>query len=596
MTTPPGYIVPQSASAPITTNLRKDELAALQTVDQNATADQRVIATGNSIPIVFGVYASNKGGVWVTPPAARYGLQIDEATGYSFSYGLVLSDGYVPPIDESDIYQGVSPLTNLLNYKTDTVYDNLATTDYNYTLTYTTAGTPDIPGTPDTPGYFADATETISDTDLGFLFFFSGTNYTSVSASVRFEVWDGSIASYVPTTATGTIDLGAASTSYTSVNNASYNGTSLFDDGSSFTMNFQYDSSSGLFQTTYEVIRGYKEYVPGTEGTPDTPGVPSVTSVLPLFPGSGGIFSGMTTLAVKGRYALEADQQSVKQQIRCFVRNGIHVEKLSGETGSSDSFPDLTWHLLTNAGKVPVALIDKPSFVAAETFTAQQQMRFNGVLANSVNLRDYLSRVAPMFLLRFVQVGGKFALRPALPVVNDGNFNTDAIIPSQLFDESNIVVGSFTKNYIDANQRKLFCALMTWRYQSDATFGEPKTTEVRYEGTAIDGPFEQYDMEEFCTTELHATTVGKYIIASRKHTSHIVSFQTTALVGTLGPTDIISVTWNYATSLGNGVSSNLYQVDSVTEGLDGVFRVEATHFPVTASGASQVIADMIGAI
>jgi hypothetical protein len=294
---------------------------------------------------------------------------------------------------------------------------------------------------------------------------------------------------------------------------------------------------------------------------------------------------------------VDAETGIYKQQVRCFVRNGIQVDRVLGGNGSSSSFPDLAYYLLRSVSKVATQLIDLPSFQGAQTFNSKYELYFNGVLANSVNLRDYLARVAPLFLLRFIQINGKFAFKPVLPINTDSTINTGTVTPTATFDDTNIVIGSFQKDYIDINQRKPFCALMTWRAQSESVYGTPKTNEVRYAGTAIDGPFEQYDLEEFCTTESHATLIGKYILASRKLTTHVISFQTTALVGDLAPTDVIQVTWDYAASVAAGQSTTtLYQVDSVSEGADGVFRIEATHFPTTSSGASQVAIDMLTGI
>ena len=51
-----GYITPQSASSPITANLRKDELVSLQSSDNETTRQQRVVQIGGSVPVVFGIY------------------------------------------------------------------------------------------------------------------------------------------------------------------------------------------------------------------------------------------------------------------------------------------------------------------------------------------------------------------------------------------------------------------------------------------------------------------------------------------------------------------------------------------------------------
>lgn len=599
MNTNPNYIAPQSASAPITTNLRKDELAALNTVDQGATAQQRVIATGNSIPLVFCKFANNQGGAWVTPPAARYGLQLTESAENAYSFGLILSDGQVPAVPISDIYKGALPVGDLIAPDAVTTYSGLATTGFNYALTYTTAGTP---GTPEVPGRFVDTPFSVTGNSIGSSYIQTFANVKSGSVNLQFQgrtavgqIWES---------VTGNATI--AHTSYintqtfTSVSTVSLSIPGPRGGISNLIINSGVDNTSltnprwNTFRVVYTINYVVEVFVPGT---PAIPGEPGVTSDLPLFPGSGGSFAGMTTLAVKGAYTANTDSNAVKQQVRCFVRDGVIVQKVLGGTGSSDSFPDLVNYLLTKSSSALSNLIDLPSLQAAEFFTSVYRLRFNGVVANSVNLRDYFSRVSPFFLLRFVQINGKFALKPVLPILADYSLSLQAINPVATFDDSNIVVGSFQKQYISISERKPFCALMTWRSQSTAFFGVPQTAEVRYAGTAIDGPFEQYDMEEFCTTADHAIFVGKYIIASRKHVTHTISFQTTRLIGDLVPTDIIRVVWDYDSSFALGQSSSiLYQVDSVSEGADGVFRVEATHFPTTVNGLSQVAFDMLNAI
>lgn len=598
MTSNPNYIAPQSASAPITTNLRKDELAALNTVDQGATAQQRVVAIGNSIPLVFCRFVNNVGGAWVTPPAARYGLQLTESASNSFSFGLVLSDGQVPAVAASDIYKGALSLGSLISPNAVTTFDGLATTGFDYSLTYTTAGTP---GTPGTPGSFTDTTLTASGASVSSVFSASYANVKSASISLQFQGRVATTLAYEAVAGNATISHSSfgVSQQFFSVTTVSLTVPGPFGGTSTLSISSGVDAAAlNPRYVSYRVVYNIS-YVTSvfTPGTPATPGTPGVTSNLLLFAGSGGSFAGMTTLAVRGTYAASTDIDAVKQQVRCFIRNGVIVSRVLGGTDSSDSFPDLVNYLLTRASSASSSLIDLPSLQAAEYFTSSYGLRFNGVVANSVNLRDYFSRVSPFFLLRFVQINGKFGLKPVLPLLSDYSLSLLPIVPAFTFNDNNIVAGSFQKQYISTSDRKPFCALMTWRSQSTAFFGVPQTTEVRYAGTAVNGPFEQYDMEEFCTTADHAAFVGKYIIASRKHVTHTVSFQTTEFTSNLVPTDIVRVTWDYGSSFALGeATSVLYQVDSVSEGADGVFRVEATHFPTTATGASQVAFDMFNII
>lgn len=593
MTSNPNYIAPQSASAPITTNLRKDELAALLTVDQGATAQQRIVATGNSIPLVFCRQTSGIGGAWVTPPAARYGVEENANTGDYFAFGLIISDGQIPAIAETDVWKGPIKVNTLSGYGITNAYGSLPTSGFNYTLS--SVG-------PDTPATSTTNTETLNYANTNVSFSFSGNSYTiTVEGCTRFAFSNSKI-SNSPTSSTNYLHT------YTVRQNGTVIDTYAPNESTDFSGSYSFASPSTLQLTINTSFSNYwpnPAYLVFTElsytyrvtTTITTPAVPGAVTNLPLFAGSGGSFAGMSTLAVKGRYEIEAETGIYKQQVRCFVRNGVEVERVLGGTGSSSSFPDLAYYLLRVASKVSTQLIDLPSFQGAQTFNSKYELYFNGVLANSVNLRDYLTRVAPLFLLRFVQINGKFAVRPVLPLDAGSNILTSAITPVATFNDGNIVVGSFQKDYIDINQRKPFCALMTWRSQSESVYGTPKTNEVRYAGTALDGPFEQYDMEEFCTTETHATLIGRYILASRKLTTHTISFQTTALVGNLVPTDIIQVTWDYSASVSAGGSSTVfYQVDAVSEGADGVFRIDATHFPTNASNASQVAIDMLTGI
>lgn len=594
MTSNPNYIAPQSASAPITTNLRKDELAALLTVDQGATAQQRIVATGNSIPLVFCRQTGGVGGAWVTPPAARYGVEENANTGDYFAFGLIISDGQIPAIAEADVWKGPIKVNALSGYGITNAYGSLPTSGYNYTLS--SVGS-------DTPSTSTTTTEAYDYANTDAVFSFSGDSYTiTVSGCTSFS-FNNTEVSQLPQVSLSYFHKWEARSNGTVVGGSNpgtessgFSGSFNFGSPVTFTLTVSTSFSNYWPRPAYLII-GSLSYRYRVTTTVTTPFVPGAVTNLPLFAGSGGSFAGMSILAVKGRYAVDAETGIYKQQVRCFVRNGIQVERVLGGTGSSCSFPDLAHYLLKNASKVSAQLIDLPSFQGAENFNSRYELFFNGVLANSVNLRDYLTRVAPLFLLRFVQINGKFALRPVLPIDSGFNIRTDALTPSYAFDDSNIVINSYRKEYIDINQRKPFCALMTWRSQSESVYGTPKTNEVRYAGTAVDGPFEQYDMEEFCTTESHATLVGKYILASRKLITHTITFQTTALIGNLAPTDIINVRWDYNTSAGTGQDATIfYQVDSVSEGADGIFRVEATHFPTTATGASQVALDMLTGI
>jgi len=305
----------------------------------------------------------------------------------------------------------------------------------------------------------------------------------------------------------------------------------------------------------------------------------------------------MSCLSVAAQFKDDSGAYTYRQQVRCFVRNGMQVESVtSGATESSNMFPDLAYFLLRKANPSGTALIDKASFQSACVFCKYHGMLFNGILAANVNLRDYLTRISKLFLLGFIQEQGLYSLRPLLPTNADGSFYTGSTNPEHIFGKDQIVQGSLQRSYFDAGQRQPFCVLASWRSQRDSFFGVNKTIEIRYAGTAPDGPFEQYDLTEFCALPNHAELVAKYILAFRKHVTHTVNFELATNVIALGPMDIIRVDVDVTTNAGDPYQdSTYYLVDAVQEGPDGSISVEATHFPVNASAQSLVALDIVNA-
>ena len=72
-----------------------------------------MVNIGSSIPIVFGEFRNNSGGVWVLPPAARYGLQIRDQSNSGFSFGMIIGEGQIGQIGNNDIYKGSFRLIDL---------------------------------------------------------------------------------------------------------------------------------------------------------------------------------------------------------------------------------------------------------------------------------------------------------------------------------------------------------------------------------------------------------------------------------------------------------------------------------------------------
>jgi hypothetical protein len=253
---------------------------------------------------------------------------------------------------------------------------------------------------------------------------------------------------------------------------------------------------------------------------------------------------------------------------------------------------DLLLYLLRNSSRVPESMIDTAtSFLAAATFTNANGFWFNGVVSESTNLRDWIGGTLQYFLLRQARIGGKEALKPLVPTNSNGTIKTTAVTWVFTFTEEHIIPESFEIIYAPLADRKPFCATVLWRQQDDLGIPVIRNTEVRYTGTAADGPFEQHDLSGFCSSENHAVKVGAYILSKRNHVTHRLQLgvKPDAFNPTLAPGDLVRVRLERVASTGAAsLHDFLYEVDRIGKSLSGDVRLDLTHFPVDANLASVV--------
>jgi hypothetical protein len=158
--------------------------------------------------------------------------------------------------------------------------------------------------------------------------------------------------------------------------------------------------------------------------------------------------------------------------------------------------------------------------------------------------------------------------------------------------------GSFSYSYAPRSERLPFAALVLWREQPDDDVGTTRSTELRYTGTAVDGPYEEIDCSEFATREGHAIKAGAYALAMRRHVTHRGSFQVapTAAVAALAPGDIIRINRSRNPTIGSATTwSYLYEIESISGPPLGPWTIAITHFPVDLDGRSIVTRDVLAA-
>ena len=310
----------------------------------------------------------------------------------------------------------------------------------------------------------------------------------------------------------------------------------------------------------------------------------------PYYCGTSGTYDNMTTLAYQNSHA---DGDSTwSRQVHCFVREGMQVTRILDDTyGPSNNLIDLALYLIRQSSRFPETMLDLVQFEAAANFTDTNGFFYNGIINYSTNLEDWLQRMAKGFMLRISDKNGQKGFRPALPVNADHTINTSRIEWEWDFTEEHLLPDGFEIEYIPLADRLPIRAEMLWRQQPDDDIGIIRTAIVGFDGEAVDGPFEQYDLSEFCTSEDHAVKIGTFYIARRKYISHTLRIRVKpdAYNTTLELGDIVRVILRRETDVDQVSHHNyLYEIERINKTISGVVELDLIHFPIDDQGRSIV--------
>lgn len=304
------------------------------------------------------------------------------------------------------------------------------------------------------------------------------------------------------------------------------------------------------------------------------------------------------------------------KQLHTFVENGIRVNNyrtISGTTdisagitstvGASNIFGDLVAYFFKYSNKYTnldnVLAFDIFNAAATAVFHQYYKIYFNGVVSSATNFLSYAQTLAPMFLCGFFDISGVYALEPLLPITSSGQINTAALTPLETFNDTEttpeavdntIIAGTYEKTYFDAEERLPFQVVVSWRSIRKTGMETTRTATVRYSDYASDVPEIEYDMTEFCTTKDHAVLFAKYTLATRRYSTHRISFQTARNVlnsSGLVPLNLIRIELHRVNSEGDSRTEiEHYLVDSTEESSSGLVTITGTHFPLNVGGAS----------
>lgn len=328
----------------------------------------------------------------------------------------------------------------------------------------------------------------------------------------------------------------------------------------------------------------------------------------PTNPGSGydfTDFADITWLEIQGDIYDDDNPGSgeyklTTRQISTFIEQGVKVALYSagtpGTTGASNQFVDLAMHLFSLIGRVDgsstadiASPIDTSNLQDLATFCTNTGLFFNGIIDQSINIIEYISTIAPFYLMQFVSENGRYAFKPLLPLTSGNEIDGTALTPTATFTEANILPGSLKKQYDPADERRDLQLSLAFRDSNVKRIGIQKTRTVRFSTVSNDAPVEQFDMTDGCTSSAHVDVFAKYELARRKHSTHSIVFETPLLTSGLTVLDVIKVQRQRTNTVGDDRTEiEHYQVTSISHETNGVSTISASHFPLNASGVSLI--------
>ena len=232
-------------------------------------------------------------------------------------------------------------------------------------------------------------------------------------------------------------------------------------------------------------------------------------------------------------------------QFSAYFKEGVKVKSLIDGTRKATSlFPEIAFALLTDktlgAGAViNESSVDDVNMTVAARFCKANNLFWDGMVADRVNLREFIYQQALYCLLDFTIIGGKFSLYPAVPF-DPNTFEIDLDGPHSkpkikaMFTDGNI--SDLSVSFLSPEDRQAFKANVLYRQEQENGFPERKSAVIQLAEekdangnvliSHVDDPLETFDLSGFCTSRAAAVLFAKYTLVLRKHLDHTVSFKT----------------------------------------------------------------------
>jgi hypothetical protein len=247
-------------------------------------------------------------------------------------------------------------------------------------------------------------------------------------------------------------------------------------------------------------------------------------------------------LALLGLRLNATKEWSSFNQLSAYIKRGVIVERLiddagqptTGLRGPTNNFAEIAYALLTDAqigaGKIlGAASVNRDRMTLAAQFCHANGFTWDGVIAERLNLRNWIFEQAAYCLLDFTILGGQFSLVPSVPYSGDFKIDNAAKpVISALFTDGN--VRNLKVSWLSPEERQLFKGVVKWRQETENGFSQERTLSVRFtdvQGGNDHDPEETFDLSGFCTDQRQAQAFVMFALGLRKVVDHGLTFETT---------------------------------------------------------------------
>lgn len=207
--------------------------------------------------------------------------------------------------------------------------------------------------------------------------------------------------------------------------------------------------------------------------------------------------------------------------------------------GSSNLFPDIFVDTLTNPsgglGHYIEAdlFIDYESICRSRAFCLANSLYWDGVISEAVEWGSWVLEQSSSSLLYPTRIDGRFGLLP----------EDSGAIPTALFNESNILKGTYEEEYLSWQETAVEKVVVTFRDGADGRMSPRSLTIVTKEANLRPNlkPVEESIRLDGVTLQSQAIKVGMAYLQSKRRQNRAVRFKTGTEALFLMPGDIILV-------------------------------------------------------